>query len=322
MTEYILLNSFLTVFAVAIGIVNLVYVYYWIAVIFATKNRHISNENITDIQLEKEFIKAIHRNTPYNFLVQITTKGNAIDVVTRGIDNILEAVDKYPILKKYITVEVATEKRSEVTYLAQRHERSPIPVVGFLIPQEYKTPNKTLLKARALHYMIERHRERPKENCYVVHYDEESVFTPDNLARLIHSLLVKPIDISEGSISYGLDWNKASIACRVMESNRPFGCHECYMIMTNPPPYHLHGSNMVVNQKLENEIGWDIGRYEGNALIAEDLVFGLQAYLKYGKQAFGWHRAEMIEQPPFTIGEMPSGRERDGYLELYRPLTL
>jgi hypothetical protein len=81
-------------------------------------------------------------------------------------------------------------------------------------------------------------------------------------------------------------------------------------MMTHPAPLHLHGSNLVIQEQLENELGWDIGLYEGHALIAEDLVFGLMAYQKYGKQAFGWHYVEMIEQPPFTKRAAFKQRER------------
>lgn len=95
-----------------------------------------------------------------------------------------------------------------------------------------------------------------------------------------------------------------------MESNRPFGCHECYSVMTSPPPMHLHGSNLVVRQDLENQIGWDIGNLDGSALIAEGLVFDLAAYLKFGKDVFGWHHTQMIKQPPFTLKAAYKQRER------------
>jgi hypothetical protein len=53
-------------------------------------------------------------------------------------------------------------------------------------------------------------------------------------------------------------------------------------------PLHLHGSNLVVEEQFENELGWDIGTLDGQPLIAEDYVFGMSAFLLGGSQAFSW----------------------------------
>ena len=100
--------------------------------------------------------------------------------------------------------------------------------------------------------------------------------------------------------------------------------------MTNPPPSHLHGSNLVVEEKLSLEFGWDVGNLKGQPYIAEDLVFGLLAYIKYGKKVFGWHGAELLEQPPKTIKDSIRQRIRwvtgiwqalERRLERQRPLS-
>ncbi len=33
----------------------------------------------------------------------------------------------------------------------------------------------------------------------------------------------------------------------------------------------------------------------------EDYVFGMNAFVKYGKSVFGWHGCVMLEQPPFSV---------------------
>jgi hypothetical protein len=71
--------------------------------------------------------------------------------------------------------------------------------------------------------------------------------------------------------------------------------------MEHPPPPHLHGSNLVVDEAAENEIGWDFGTIDGQPYIAEDLLFGLRAYAVLGENGFGWHGATMLEQPPFSL---------------------
>jgi hypothetical protein len=290
-------------------ILNVVYIYFWGTVIYARWHKHIDKTVVSKDRILIALSKAMRLKNPYLFTIQITTKGGAVHVVKRGIDNILLAAKKYPVLRNIVTVEVITESQDDIDQLSSLYGKSLIPVALFKLPPDYETKDKTKFKARALHYMVEQHRLSPRDS-YIVHYDEESVFTPDNLARLVINLMDKPIGISEGTISYALDWRDSHLMCRTMESNRPFGCHECYLMMTKPAPLHLHGSNMVIQEKLENEIGWDIGQYKNNPLIAEDLVFGLMVYIKYGAKVFGWHGVEMIEQPPFTIKAAYKQRER------------
>ena len=285
------------------------YLYFWWTVVRATARGHVSRVHVTDTDLRVARACAQDAGRTHRFLIQITTKGGALPVVERGIDQVLAGVDRYPALRRVVRVEVVTEDAGEVAALADRYRDAAVPVTPFLLPPDYTTPKGTRLKARALEYLVEQHRADP-DDCYVVHFDEESVLTPDNLARLVLRLTDNPVGISEGMISYGLDWDQATLLNKAMESSRPFGCHECYTVMTSPPPMHLHGSNLVIRQDLENEIGWDIGTLDGAQLIAEDLVFGLGAYLRFGPDVFGWHHAEMVEQPPFTLKAAYKQRER------------
>jgi egghead protein (zeste-white 4 protein) len=290
-------------------LLDITYLYFWIIVIHARRNKHIDTSRPSNTAILAAERRAMRRGNPSLFTIQITTRGGSIPTVERGILNVIDGVVKYPALASLVRIEVITESADDINKLCQLFPDTPIPITPFLLPADYETPAGTKLKARALHYMVEQHRKHPT-NSYVVHYDEESVFTADNLARLVTNLMTKPIGISEGPISYALDWDDSHPMCRTMESNRPFGCHECYFMMTNPAPLHLHGSNLVIQEKLENQIGWDIGLYKENPLIAEDLVFGLMAYLKFGGDVFGWHGVEMIEQPPFTIKSAYKQRER------------
>lgn len=288
---------------------NASYIYFWVVVLYARSKQHIDRTTPTDGSIRHLAARALRNGDPHLFTIQITTKGGSLDVVKRGIAHALKATTKYPALAELLRIEVITEEAGEADFVNKTYARARIPVVGYVLPPDYETPNGTKLKARALHYMVELHRQTPRD-AYIIHYDEESVFTATNLARIVTNLLLHPVGISEGTISYGLDWKEAHILCRTMESNRPFGCHECYVMMTHPAPLHLHGSNLVIQERLENQIGWDIGLYDGHALIAEDLVFGLMAYQKFGKEAFGWHHVEMIEQPPFTKKAAFKQRER------------
>src|SRR2546421_2556559 len=241
--------------------------------------------------------------------IQITTKGlpDSTKVIRRGIQNIITLVGEAPDLYwSRISIEVVTESREQKELLEQDFAQPSFPVQAFalLLPSEYETPKGTKLKARSLHYMVQLRRRG--FNCkpgrtFIVHYDEESVMEPGELRKLIHYLATTPKQLSEGPIYYPLEYNDASMICRSMEASRPIGCFECRKVMQRGIPLHLHGSNLVVEEDLEDALGWDIGTLDGQPLVAEDYVFGVQAYLRQGPQIFGWHGSIMLEQPPFSL---------------------
>ena len=118
-----------------------------------------------------------------------------------------------------------------------------------------------MLKARALHYMVELRRRgvnRKQGKTFIVHFDEESVMEPDELRKLFKFLATTDKKLTEGPIYYPLEYTDASAFCRAMEANRPIGCFECRQVMESGTPLHLHGSNLVIEEDLEHELGWEI----------------------------------------------------------------
>ena len=239
--------------------------------------------------------------------VQVTTRGTAgtTEVIKRGIRNIVALVAEAPdVYGPKISVEVITEASSQRHELEQEFGLARVRGDIIVLPPDYKTPNGTKLKARSLHYMVEMRRKgfrRMPGRTFIVHYDEESVMEPRELRKLIHYLATTGKRLSEGPIYYPLEYGDASWVCRAMEANRPIGCFECQEVMESGVPLHLHGSNLVIDEELENELGWDIGNLDGQPFIAEDYVFGVLAYLKEGPEIFGWHGSVMLEQPPFSF---------------------
>lgn len=239
--------------------------------------------------------------------VQITTRGSlgSTEVIRRGIQNIVDFVQEAPgLYGKLMSVEVVTESQEQKQVLEWEFAHSPISVQAFVLPAQYQTPKGTKLKARGLHYMVELRRRgvnRKPGQTFIVHYDEESVMTPLELRKLVHYLATTDKQLTEGPIYYPLEYRDASLMCRAMEANRPVGCFECRQVMENGTPLHMHGSNLVIDEELENTLGWDIGNLDGQPFIAEDYVFGVFAYLRYGPKIFGWHGCVMLEQPPFSF---------------------
>jgi hypothetical protein len=239
--------------------------------------------------------------------VQITTRGSAgsTEVMVRGIRNIVAlALEDPGFYGRFLSVEVVTESAAQPEVIRNAFRGSPITVDTLVVPQDYETPNRTRLKARGLHYVVEQRRElwnRKPGRTFIVHFDEESVMVPSELRKLIGCLASTRKKILEGPIYYPLEYMRASALCRAMEANRPIGCYECRHVMESGAPLHLHGSNLVIDESLENDIGWDIGCLDGQPFIAEDYVFGMEAFTGYGKEVFGWHGCVMLEQPPFSV---------------------
>lgn len=239
--------------------------------------------------------------------VQITTRGSAgsTEVIVRGIQNVVSlALEDPAFYGRFLSVEVVTESAQQSDYLRRAFERSPVSVSILVVPQDYETPHGTKLKARGLHYVVEQRRalwNSTPGRTFIVHYDEESVMAPSELSKLIGCLATTDKKILEGPIYYPLEYMQASAICRAMEANRPIGCYECRHVMEAGAPLHLHGSNLVIDESLENDIGWDIGCLDGQPFIAEDYVFGMKAFTGYGKDVFGWHGCVMLEQPPFSV---------------------
>jgi hypothetical protein len=239
--------------------------------------------------------------------IQITTRGSegSTEVMKRGIDYIqLLAREAPAFYGHYFCIEIVTENVLQKQYFTSTFSACPVPVVVYVMPEAYQTPLRTRLKARGLHYMVQLRRKgigQRNGRTFIVHYDEESVMTPGELRNLWWHLAHAAQRLLEGPIYYPFEYLDAPIICRAMEANRPIGCFECRHVMEKGIPLHLHGSNLVIEEKLENDLGWDIGNLDGRPFIAEDYIFGVQAFLRYGSSVFGWHGCVMLEQPPFSL---------------------
>ena len=272
-------------------IVGLIYTYFFICLISSFVKRDWFYKTETQ-KVENKI----------NIIFQFTTRGGNPEVVNRGIENILLSK-----LESYV-IFVFTEDKSDIEKIINNRK-----VWVIVVPEDYKTKNNTKLKARSLHYATEYYKNHRLDahNNYIVHYDEESVITPKNLLNLQNELnkaYDNNIDITCGCIYYPLEYKKASLFSRAMESNRAFIEPECAIGCLSSIPKQGHGSNMVVRAYTECKAGWDIGLSGGHAIISEDIFFLIK--LKSFGANFGWHGIPMIEQPAFTLDQSLKQRYR------------
>ncbi|HZT35168.1 MAG TPA: glycosyltransferase family 2 protein, partial [Nitrososphaera sp.] len=143
------------------------------------------------------------------------------------------------------------------------------------------------------------HRRRAGMNTakqWIFHMDDESYVTTQTIISLLKSIENGKELASEGPIFYPLKFEAANRVTAIAESIRPFSCYDCVSQMTNPPPLHMHGSNLLIRSDIEDTIEWKFG-----PTLAEDQMFGYKVYEKYGPGSMGWHGGVLLEQPPLNI---------------------
>lgn len=222
-------------------------------------------------------------------IFQITTRSATnTSVVARGIQSITNSAHKVKFYNYRISV--VTDDPRDISTL--KNEKCEVVVVE----KNYNTH--AIKKGRALQFAVE-HRRLVGEDTnkqWIFHMDEESYVTQQTVLALLKFIRNGKGVASEGPIFYPLKFESASRLTAIAESTRPFACYDCVSQMTNPPPLHMHGSNLLVRSDIEDEIGWKFG-----STLAEDQMFGYKVYEKYGRGSMGWHGGILLEQPPLNL---------------------
>ncbi len=294
------------------GFIFLLSSLYFLFEMFPAYIRHRNsylNPNIPSNSEIVELLSSTNQQFP-KFKFQITTRGNELDAVRRGVESIFEISKNNAIFMENFELLVVTDEPRDQQLLKDYFKNIGIkfPSDVLVVPTNYETTNKTKMKARSLQYSVEyrkknsRQKTHTNQRSFVFFFDSESTIDEQEFRRLLHSVITqKNQQIFEGPIVYPIKYFQSNIFSRQMEAYRPFHCYHCAQVMKNPPPIHFHGSNLLVEESLVLDIGWDFGLLDGYPLLAEDLIFGLKVYLNKGKRPFGWHGGRLYEQPPITL---------------------
>ena len=264
-----------------------------IPVAFLTLTRLLRNRRIF---IETD-LRRIH-NDP-EIIFQITTRSaTRTPVVMRGVESITESCHKV----NYDSYEISVVTDDE----RDRHTLSNYNCEVIVVDKGYST--NAIKKGRALQFAVEFRRKRAKNSLthWIFHMDDESCVTTQTVLSLLKFIRsAGPAVVSEGPIFYPLKFEFANPLTAIAESIRPFTCYDCVSQMTNPPPLHMHGSNLLVRSDVEDMIGWNFG-----PTLAEDQLFGYKVYEKYGPRSLGWHGGMLLEQPPLNIKDHFMQRRR------------
>ncbi|HVX02761.1 MAG TPA: glycosyltransferase family 2 protein [Nitrososphaera sp.] len=252
--------------------------------------RVIQNRNLFVEKHEVAEEKRVKRvNSDAAIIFQITTRSaTKTHVVRRGIQSIIDSAKKIDYHNYQISI--VTDDPDDIRTL--KNVNCEVVVVD----KGFKT--NAIRKGRALQYAVE-HRRRVGMNTakhWIFHMDDESYVTTQTIISLLKSIESGKELASEGPIFYPLKFEAANRVTAIAESIRPFSCYDCVSQMTNPPPLHMHGSNLLVRSDIEDTIEWKFG-----PTLAEDQMFGYKVYEKYGPGSMGWHGGVLLEQPPLNI---------------------
>jgi len=297
---------------VLITIIGIRMVLYWTSFAFQpSRYRQRVPVSTTDLKKLSE-----HHHIP-NLKVQFTTKGSpgSSEVITRGIRQLELLANEDPgFYRQFLTVEVVTENAEQSELISRLFAYSSLGRVDCVTtPENYRTPKGTQLKAKQMHYLVELRRagwnQRPGRT-FIVHLDEDTLMVPEEFRKMAKFLTLTDKKVLTGPIYYPLEYDEATRLARATEATRPITCFECRRVMETGVPLHVHGSNLVVEEELENRLGWDIGTLDGVPFVAEDYMFGMDTFLKEGSDVFGWHGCVAWEQPPFSFPSVYRQRYR------------
>ena len=263
-----------------------------IPVAFLTLGRFLKNRNI----FVEQDLRRIY-NDP-KIIFQITTRSaTRTPVVKRGIDSIINSSLKINYNNYQISI-ITDDPKDRATLNGTKSE-------VIIVDKKFKAF--AIKKGRALQYAVEHRRKTGKNiaSYWIFHMDDESYVTDQTIISLLKFIREGNAMASEGPIFYPLKFESANPLTAIAESIRPFTCYDCVSQMTNPPPLHMHGSNLLVRSDIEDSIGWNFG-----PTLAEDQIFGYRIYEKYGPKSMGWHGGILLEQPPLNLKDHFMQRRR------------
>ena len=198
---------------------------------------------------------------------RIVSRGTNIEALTSTIRRCQSEMAKTPLFP-YL-VEVVTDTKGIILPKPNNNLRY------IVVPKEYQTPNKSLYKARALHYALE-HSTLPND-AWIVHLDEETQPTSSGIkgicAMIQEEEKAGTLRIGQGAILYHRDWKKhpfLTLADNVRTGDDFARFHFGHSLGITV--FGLHGSYIVVRNDIEKSVGFDFGPVGS---ITEDAFWAL-----------------------------------------------
>lgn len=239
---------------------------------------------------------------PINKLVswRIVSRGTNVETLTETIRRCQKEMKKTPLFPYVIEVITDTQNinlpkpNADLRYI--------------VVPEDYKTKNKSLYKARALHFAV-KHSQLP-DDAWIVHLDEETQPTPSGIkgicAMIAEEEASGALRIGQGAILYHRDWRKhpfLTLADNVRTGDDFARFHFQHKIGVTL--FGLHGSFIVVRNDVEKSVGFDFGPHGS---ITEDAFWALVS-MERGYRC-RWVEGYLEEQSTQSVGDFIKQRRR------------
>jgi egghead protein (zeste-white 4 protein) len=244
-------------------------------------------------------------NASKKLIVVFVSRGDNYQALERSIVATANLLDKYKVNYR---LDVVTDSMVEDKH-SHNHQ-----VIYHVVPKEYSTKHGSRYKARALHYVVERHAEEllhdTKHDTWVLHLDEESRLHESAIAG-IHRFINNPKNknaVGQGEIkynAYGYGKNWLITAMDSIRSGDDLGRFRFQYNLFQKPLFGMHGSYILMPGKLEQKYGFDLG---GKGSITEDAYFAIKC--SSDGYAFKWVDGYIQEQSPYSLGAIIQQRRR------------
>ncbi len=250
---------------------------------------------------------------------RIVTAGRNIEVVLRTIRRCQSEMAKTP-LAPYI-IEIVMDYGDNILLLPQ-HDKD---VRVIVVPKDYRTPNNSRFKARALHYALLH--SSISDTTWIVHLDEETQPTSSSIKGICKFIrqeeLSQKLHVGQGGLVYHREWEKypfLTLADTVRTGDdfaRFYFQHRLGVTL-----FGLHGSYIVVRNDVEKATGgFDFGP-QGD--ITEDAFWAVKA-MESGFRC-AWIDGYLEEQSCMSLLDFLRQRRRwfQGLVKvsLYAPVKL
>lgn len=246
--------------------------------------------------------KKLDRVSSINKLVswRIVSRGTNVEALKSTIRRCQIEMAKTPLFP-YV-IEVVTDAQDLEVLIPSRD------ISYISVPREYRTPNNSLYKARALHY-ASKHSLLP-DDAWIVHLDEETQPTPSGIKGI--SAMIREeersgkLRIGQGAILYHRQWQKhpyLTLADNVRTGDDFARFH--FQHRLGITIFGLHGSFIVVRNDIEKSIGFDFGPIGS---ITEDAFWALVA-MQRGFRC-RWVEGYLEEQSTQSVNDFIAQRRR------------
>lgn len=244
-----------------------------------------------------------------NYLIVVyVSRGDNSDALKRSISITEEKLIKYKV--KY-RIDVVTDIQVE-----DKLDSNSDSTLFHLIPNSYETIRGAKWKARALHYVVDQHKQdnylkkKQHSNIWILHLDEESQITESCIAG-ISEFISNPKNsntIGQGEIKYNAyNYGKNIIITwsDCIRSGDDLGRFRFQYGIFKKPFFGMHGSYILVPLKIEQRFGFDLG---GKGSVTEDAYFALKC--AEAGITFKWVNGYIREQSPFDLKSIAKQRRR------------